>query len=386
MTFNQEQFISGIHYATGKTIDVIIKHGVIHAIHTRQETGQEAKMIAPGLVDLQINGYKGIDFNDQPLAKDEWEKVIEDLTSVGVTTFYPTVITNSFEQLVHIFKKNVAYLQKHPEIKQFVGGFHLEGPYISRDDGPRGAHAKEHVRAPSWEEFYQLQEAAQGMIKLLTLSPEWSDASQFIKKVSRTGVKIAIGHTAATTEQIQAAVEAGAVLSTHLGNGAHAQLPRHPNYIWEQLTTDELWASVIADGHHLPLQVLKVIQKIKAEKMILVSDSVALAGMEPGNYMAPVGGHVTLTESGRLHLRDHPRLLAGSATNLWQGVHHLISRQLVDMKEAIHKASLYPALLMKLPQAKGLSVGAPADLIVFAPQTWDVMRTYKNGELIFHKQ
>src|SRR5699024_2348415 len=154
---------------------------------------------------------------------------------------------------------------------------------------------------------------------------------EFIHQATKSGVKVAIGHTAATTEQIVEAVQAGATLSTHLGNGAHVTLPRHPNYIWDQLAEDRLWASVISDGHHLPNNVLKVFNKVKQENMILVSDSVVLAGMSPGEYTTPIGGNVVLTKSGRLHLRDEFHLLAGSAQNILQGVENLVKNNLANL-------------------------------------------------------
>src|SRR5699024_6168859 len=215
-------------------------------------------------------------------------------------------------------------------------------------------------------------------------SPEWDQAPFFIEKAAKSGVKVAIGHTSANSQQIKNAVEAGAVLSTHLGNGAHATLPRHPNYIWDQLAEEDLWATVISDGHHLPTNFLKVVHQVKGEKKILVSDSVALAGMSPGDYTTPVGGKVTLTNEGRLHLRDDPELLAGSAMNLLQGVQHLVSEHLTGASAAIQMASIYPAKLMNLPQAQGLSIGAPADLMIVnqSEGDWEVIKTYKAGKLI----
>jgi len=384
MTQLKERIITGTHYATGEVIKLSIQNGYIKSIKERATPSQENMIISPGLIDIQINGYMGIDFNDSPLSQTEWEEVIYNLAKVGTMTFYPTIITNSREKLAEIFEGNAAVINNNRYVKQFIKGFHLEGPYISENDGPRGAHSKEYVREPCWEEFCYLQEKAEGMIKLLTLSPEWSNAEDFIRKVSHSGVKVSIGHTAATAEQIKSAIEAGAVLSTHLGNGAHATLPRHPNYIWDQLAEKGLWASVISDGHHLPVNVLKVIQEIKKSRMILVSDSVALAGMEPGNYWTPVGGDVCLTKQGRLHLRNHHELLAGSAMNLLQGVNHLTAMKLSNATEAINRASIYPATLMEIPQSEGLCIGNIADLILLKENKrgWEVSKSFKNGELI----
>ena len=132
-----------------------------------------------------------------------------------------------------------------------IAGLHIEGPHISPEDGPRGAHPQHCVRPPDVDEFHRWQEASNGSVKLVTVSPEWPESPGYIEAVVREGVVVAIGHTKATTDQIRDAVNAGATLSTHLGNGAHSMLPRHPNYLWDQLAEDRLAASFIADGIHL---------------------------------------------------------------------------------------------------------------------------------------
>jgi len=384
---NSETVIRGIHYQKKKPIEVFIDKGKIKQINEISGLNKPEAVITPGLIDLQVNGFMGKDFNKNALHNNEWKEVIHELAKVGVTTFYPTIITNSVQHLETIFEENVKQLSSDNINADLIGGFHLEGPYISREDGPRGAHFKEYVKHPDWNEFSRIQERAQGMIKIVTLSPEWDDSRDFVEKASSSGVKVTIGHTAASTNQIHEAVRAGAVLSTHLGNGAHLSLPRHPNYIWDQLAEDSLWASVISDGNHLPANVLKVINKVKHEKMILISDSVALAGMEPGNYRQAVGGEVTLTKNGRLHLKDHYNLLGGSAQYLLQGVKNLVKYQISHFEEAINKASIYPAKIMDLPQKNGLEVGAPADIILLRTDTpeFEVLETYKNGECIYKK-
>lgn len=383
MTNDKLHSIKGIHYKTGKAIEVIIKYDRIYAIHEIEPQDKINQIIAPGFVDIQVNGYKGYDFNKKALTKEEWGAVTKHLLDVGVTTFYPTIITNTIEKLSMILKENMKILKDTNMFNQTIGGFHLEGPYLSLMDGPRGAHDRNLIKEPDWDEFCKLQESAQGQIKIITVSPEWDQATSFIKKATKSGVKVGIGHTAADSKQIRKAVEAGAILSTHLGNGAHVTLPRHPNYIWDQLAQDELWASVISDGHHLPENVLKVFQRVKNKKMILVSDSVALAGTDPGNYITPVGGEVTLTKNGRLHLINEPNLLAGSAQNLLQGVQHCVQSNVVGIAEGINKASVYPADLMDLHVKEGLTVGAPADLIVIKQEedNWEIVKVLKLGKL-----
>ncbi|WP_130860167.1 N-acetylglucosamine-6-phosphate deacetylase [Gracilibacillus phocaeensis] len=369
--------IIGYNYQTKDLESIEWDNGVITNIQPVKGAESSDNIIAPGLVDMQVNGYRGIDFNQSPLNQQEWQTVMLDMAKHGVTTFYPTIITNSFEKLADLFHESVKILD--PLEASTIGGFHLEGPYISTEDGPRGAHDKSFVRAPNWQEFSHLQRKANGKIKLVTLSPEWEEAPLFIEKAKDEGVITAIGHTAANSDDIRKAVNAGSSLSTHLGNGAHVLLPRHPNYLWDQLAEDDLSASVISDGHHLPASVLKVIHQVKGDQMVLVSDSVALAGLPPGSYTSPVGGKVVLTKEGRLHLKDNPKLLAGSAMNLLQGIHHLIHTGITEFAEAWDKASILPAKLLNLPQQRGLSIGAPADLVIYNKETNQVMETYKEG-------
>ena len=168
----------GIHYKTKKPISLVIHDGKITSIVDDYENTEQNRIIAPGLVDIQINGYKGYDFNISGSDEGAWKKVIEELISVGVTTFYPTLITNSYNHLKSLFKAYSEILVSNP----VIGGFHLEGPYISPQDGPRGAHSKKHVRRPDWEEFCRLQEAASGMIKIITISPEYPEQCFLPKK------------------------------------------------------------------------------------------------------------------------------------------------------------------------------------------------------------
>ncbi len=175
-------------------------------------------------------------------------------------------------------------------------------------------------------------------------------------------------------------------MSTHLGNGAHLMLPRHPNYLWEQLADDRLWCCLIADGFHLPEQFLKVALRVKGHKALLVSDAVALAGMEPGGYETPVGGRVVLTPEGKLHLAGNPLMLAGSASMLTAGVAHLTNGGLAEWPEAWNMASVRPAALMGLPSAFGLTPGAPADLVLLRRSLdgrAEIEQTFKSGVRVY---
>jgi N-acetylglucosamine-6-phosphate deacetylase len=229
--------LHGRRYENGEPVRITVEGERIAAVDPAwpSRDANDWPFVAPGLFDLQINGHGGTWFGKEGITPDEILGVLEKHFHFGVTRLCPTVITNSFE----VLREALAALRQACEEESWaagmVPGFHLEGPYISAEDGPRGAHPREHVRHPDWSEFQRLQAAAGGRICLITLAPELPGAVDFIRRASESGVTVSLGHTAASGREIAGAVEAGARLSTHLGNGAHPMLRRHPNYIWEQL-------------------------------------------------------------------------------------------------------------------------------------------------------
>jgi N-acetylglucosamine-6-phosphate deacetylase len=262
----------------------------------------------PGLFDLQVNGFGGVDFNAPDLTADRVDRAIELMRATGVTRCLPTLITSPFEQ----FAASVRILARSPHAA--IAGIHMEGPYVSPDDGPRGAHPRAHVMAPSLDDFQRRQDAADGRIVLVTLAPEVAGAMALIEHLVAAGVCVALGHTAATPSQIADAVAAGATLATHLGNGCAQMLPRHPNVIWELLAADAVCASVIADGHHLPPSTVKAMVRAKdPRRTILVTDATAAAGCAPGRYR--IGAvECELGEDGRVSLPGTPYLSGSSLT------------------------------------------------------------------------
>jgi N-acetylglucosamine-6-phosphate deacetylase len=268
-----------------------------------------------------------------------------------------------------------------------IAGFHIEGPHISPEDGPRGAHPRRWVRPPHLEEFQHMQEAARGLIRLVTLAPEWPEAPGFIEALVRQGVVASIGHTSASAAQIADAVAAGATMCTHLGNGAHAVLPRHPNYIWEQLAEDRLAASFIVDGIHLSSAFLKVALRAKGvERSVLVTDASAPAGCPPGRYRLGEQ-EVELTAEGRVVLAGQTRL-AGSALRMDRGVENLMRLAGLALPEAVQMATVNPARVGRFPaRQNGLHPGDRADIVEVRfdaeEQRITVLRTYLDGRLVY---
>lgn len=321
--------------------------------------------LAPGLIDLQVNGFGGVAFNSPMLSPEQVAQVGLSMDAHGVTGYCPTVTTDGWQTLAHSMATIGLAIRTIPAVAERVLGIHLEGPYICPDDGPRGAHPRPHVRAPDWDEFQRLQELAEGHIRIVTLSPEYEAAPAFIRRAVAQGVLVAIGHTNANSEQIRAAVDAGARLSTHLGNGAHGQIRRHPNYIWDQLAEDRLVASLIVDGHHLPPSVVKSFLRAKTpQRCILVSDITSMAGLPPGRYEDTSLGAVEVLNDGRLVIAGQQQLLAGAALPITAGLDNVLRFTEHGLRVAVEMASLGPAALIGHPSGR-LETGSRADLTLF---------------------
>ncbi len=378
--------VVGRRYDTGEAVVVACEHGRI-ARFSRAEAAADLPWIAPGWCDLQINGHGGQEFSAATLTVNGVAKIVSAIHAMGVTAFCPTVTTNADEVLCHALGVIAEAIETRPEIGASVAGIHLEGPYLSALDGPRGAHAKQFCRAPDWDEFRQFQDAARGRIRLITLSPEYDSAPAFIRQAVASGVLVAIGHTAATGEQIRTAVDAGAKLSTHLGNGAHLQLPRHPNYLWDQLAEDRLTASLIVDGHHLPPEVVQTFVRAKgAERIVLISDLSGMAGLPPGRYKTELC-ELDILPNGKLVIAGQDRLLAAASAPLGVGIANVMRFAGVDLKTAIEMASTQPAKLLNRDDI-GLNVGAAAHLTLFdraedASRTITVRETIAGGVSVY---
>jgi len=359
--------IIGKDPGTGRSLRLTLEGTRIAAIRPGPPDAQA--WLSAGLIDLQVNGYAGHDLNAESLAPDTVRLLAMQMALHGVTTFVPTLITASQEQLVASLRV-IAQARAHdPLCAHMIPYVHIEGPSVSPQDGPRGAHPRTHVRPPELAEFERWQQASGGLVGMVTLSPHWDGAGDYIHALARRGVHVCIGHTHATPEQIHAAADAGATLSTHLGNGAFAVLPRHHNCVWAQLADDRLHASFIADGHHLPSDVLVAMLRAKTlSRSILVSDSTSIGGLAPGQYTSPIGGQVSLAHNGRLELLG-TEFLAGSATPLYVAVGRAMKLARLSLPEALALATVNAG---RFAGGRGiLQPGAPADVLRFAWQPSD---------------
>lgn len=358
--------INGWLVELNQHVEIEVIEGVFSTITEAKEPNPDYKdiCISPPLIDIQVNGFAGYDLNSNDVTTEDVHQMVKSLRKTGTGFCCPTVVTGSHQRMSKSIQV-ITTARQDPTISSSIIGIHIEGPYISPQDGPRGAHPKEHVRQPNWDEFQHWQDIAEGQIKIFTLAPETEGAITLIEKLTESGVVVAIGHTSAEYQQIQDAIQAGATMSTHLGNGAHARIRRHPNYIWDQLAADKLYASFIVDGHHLPPSVVKSMFRAKGlERAILISDAVHLAGLQPGRYQ--FGNRdieLTSDQSVRLYGTDY---LAGSAIELVRGVENSVKFAKISLPQALRLATVQPASVLGLDHQIGsIQAGRNADYITF---------------------
>ena len=362
---------SGIDVATGNFI--AIEFGAtIEEVRAWDGPAEMETLLAPGFIDIQVNGFAGVDFNNPAASVDDMGRALEAILRTGVTRCLPTVITGDPDNMLACLR-NLRHAQTTLPWGRAIAGFHVEGPHIGAEDGPRGAHPARWVRPPDLNEFHRWQEATEGNIRLITLSPHWPGAPAYIAAIVQAGVTASIGHTGATAAQIKAAVEAGATLSTHLGNATHASLRKHPNYIWDQLAEDRLSASFIVDGIHLGRAFLRTALRAKTvERTVLVTDASAPAGARfPGRYRLGEQD-VDLTEDGRVVLAGTDKL-AGSALRMNRGIANMVRLGGLSLADAMRTATVNPACVIHLDgRMRGFEVGERADIVAIRMKDTDL--------------
>jgi N-acetylglucosamine-6-phosphate deacetylase len=325
-------------------------------------------LLIPGLVDIQLNGYGGLDVNDPARPADELSDLVRVLWRQGVTTVFPTIISADDATTTALVTRAAAARATDSAVAYGVPGLHLEGPYISGAEGARGAHDPAVIRDPDPDEFDRWQAAAAGTIAIMTLAPERQGALEFTRRLTTRAaggrtVLVSVGHSLATAADVHAFAGVGGRLSTHLGNGLPARIDRHHNPIWAQLTEDALTAGLIADGHHLPADTFAAMVRAKGpSRCVLTSDAAALAGCAPGDYETAVGGAVTVGSDGSLRLQGTP-YLAGSGASLLDCLRWAAGPGGLSLESAVTMATTTPADLLGLRDRGRLRVGARADLV-----------------------
>ena len=336
-----------------------------------------------GFIDIQVNGFAGVDFNHPKFSGDDLVAVCRHLLSTGVTRFCPTLITADHKQLARNIKEIRQACERHSLVRSMVLGIHLEGPYINPADGPRGAHPRGHVTSPDWCKFERLLKLGDKLVRMVTVAPEMPGGLAFIQQASQSGLVVGIGHCNPLPETVDQAVRAGARISTHLGNGTHQMLDRHQNYMQKQLAHDGLMASIICDGPHLPDYFVKNVVRAKGtSRVILISDATAASHAAAGRYSL---GELEIEagDDGVLRLAGTP-YLTGSTLTLDRAIGNCAAFAGITLTSAINMVTVNPAVLFDGISGK-LEEGQRADLVLFRAEGKKIriLRVYLAGRLLY---
>jgi len=380
--------VTGLYYTDNKPVKVTIKNGSISAVKriTHLPDNNPGLIIAPGFIDNQVNGFAGVSFTfgGGELTPEGVKKAAVELWKTGVTTFIPTLTTNSNELLSKNFSV-LAGVIDNPDLLGSIPGFHLEGPYISPVDGFRGAHPLSFVRKPDWNEFMEFNKAAGNRIIQVTLAPETEGALDFISRCRDAGIIIGLGHHNADAGTIAEAIDRGAGIATHLGNGCANMINRHLNPLWPQLADDRLMISIIGDGFHLNPEEIKVFYKAKGpEKTIITSDVTSYAALPPGKFVNVEGDTLELTQEGMVRYPAQ-NVLAGSASPLKKGIANVLKVTGCTLEEAVNMATRNPARLYGFDDRGVLEAGRRADIVLFRIIDDEIVieRTIINGKVVY---
>ena len=286
--------------------------------------------------DLQVNGYAGVDFNQDGLQAGDLHRACEQLDVDGVGGFLATIITDDVEAMCRRLSTLAAFRERDPLAQRLIAGFHIEGPFLNETDGYRGAHPRDAIRPASLDSMTRLLDAARGLARVVTLAPERDEGFAVTRMLAARGIVVSAGHTDATLDELRGAIDAGLSMFTHVGNGCPMHMHRHDNIVQRALSlADRLWLCFIADGAHVPFVALGNYLRIAREdRAVIVSDAIAPAGLGPGRYAfgrwdIVVGDDMVPRAPDRSHFVGSGITMRQSADNL---------RQALDLPDAtVHR-------------------------------------------------
>lgn len=341
---------------TGQSVSVTVTGEKISSVK-RAAAQDNLPLIGPPLVDLQQNGALGLGNNRLHENPGALHQVARFLRMHGIGRVLFTTSTYEYEALLKSLAEFDRQLQADPDLEHLWFGAFSEGIYISREYGWRGGHDPQFMRDPNWDEWARMQEAAGGRIWVFNLDPELPGAMETIRRAVKEGIQVAMGHCGPKADSIHAAVDAGASLVTHFGNGAPPQVHRHNNPFWSWLAEPRLSLGLIADGHHLPGDlILAAIAAKGREKVFLVSDASSHSGRPVGDY----GGFV-IEPGGKCRLKNE-EMLAGA----WYQADRCVERMCElgwSLADAWRQQSVIPASIVGLELPR-LAAGQDAEFVL----------------------
>lgn len=355
-----------------KIVDVIPENALPSLLSTDYETIDLAgKHVAPGFIDLQLNGCGGVMFNDA-ITVETLEVMHQTNLKSGTTSYLPTLITTSDEDMLQALAVVQAYRKHSPDN---ILGLHLEGPYLSPKR--KGIHNESYIRLPDRAMVEQIAAAGRDVVKLITLAPE-QVSSEAIRLLADQGIVVSAGHTDATFEQAIAGFEAGVRMVTHLFNAMSPWLGRNPGVVGAVFSCNDVYAGIIADGYHTHFASIALAQKLKQDKLILVTDATPPVGTQMQSFW--IGGQEVFYRDGQCVSADGT--LGGSALTLIEAVANCVRHLNLPVSEALRMASLYPARVIGVDDRLGkIAPGYVANLVIF-DDDFQVMGRVDRGEYL----
>jgi N-acetylglucosamine-6-phosphate deacetylase len=299
-----------------------------------------------GYLDLQVNGYGGVDFQDDHLTADALHEACALMRVHGCGGFLGTIITEDVAKMERRLRNIVAYRDRDPLIRETIAGLHIEGPFLSPLDGFRGAHPRDAIRPADAEIMKRLLDAAGGLAKIVTLAPEHDADLRVTRMVADLGIRVSAGHTDASLELLEAAIDAGLSMFTHLGNGCPMHMHRHENIVQRALSlSDKLWPMFIADGAHVAYPALgNYLRVVGLDRAIVVTDAVAPAGKGPGRFQ--LGRWDMVIGQDLVARAPDGSHLVGSAMNMPQATQRLIQQVGLSREQALRLTVHNPRMVM----------------------------------------
>ncbi|MBD3883508.1 N-acetylglucosamine-6-phosphate deacetylase [Phormidium tenue FACHB-886] len=311
--------------------------------------------VAPGFIDMQLNGCGGVMFNDA-ITAETLDIMHQTNLRSGTTSYLPTLITTTDADMLAAIEVVKAYRQQQP---YSVLGLHLEGPYLNPKR--KGIHNEAYIRPPDRPMLEAIAAAGREVVKLVTLAPEKVEAEQ-IKLLADQGILVAAGHTDATYEEAIASFEAGIRMATHLFNAMSPWQGRNPGMVGAILNRDDVYAGIIADGQHTHFESVRLVQKLKQDKLILVTDATPPVGTQLESFW--IGGQEVFYRDGKCVSADGT--LGGSALTMIEAIANCVQHLGLPLAEALRMASTYPAILMGIDRQLGrIAPGCVANLVIF---------------------
>lgn len=325
----------------------------------RRTPSGQMPWLAPLLFDPQLNGYAGVDFQDPGADADAVESAAAAFAADGGGRFFLTLITDEWPRMLERLRCLRRWRARRPTLRRRIAGWHLEGPFLSPQPGFRGAHNSGLMRDPSPEDFRRLREAAGGDSLWVTLAPERPGALESIRAATALGIRVWLGHTDASADQLRAAFAAGAVGVTHLGNGCPVRLDRADNILWRVFDLPGARCSLIPDSFHVSPPLFRLIHRVLgAECIVYTTDAVAPAGAPPGRYSI-CGREIEVAADGVVRLPGQPGAFAGSGLRPLAGVARAAAMLGARWREVWAGFTTRPGEWAGIPTL--LSEGEPAD-------------------------